>query len=280
VQRSLSPRDLAGALGVSESSLKRWIDAGRIRATRTAGGHRRIAIPDALAFIREARVQVVRPELLGMRDTPEAQVDRPLDDGALRQALIDGDARTARGWIESRLLDGARLADLCDGPIRTAMYEIGELWQHEANGVFVEHRATDVCIQALARLRAMFEPAPDAPIAIGGAPEDDPYLLPSAMAALVLAAEGFRTVNLGADTPTAALHHAAAHHQPRLVWISASSPVPLAQAHEVAAFLASLPPGVVTVVGGRHRAAIGAADPMIHTAESMAELAAIGRAAA
>jgi len=39
--RQLSPRELAEALGVSESSLKRWVDAGKIAASRTEGGHRR-----------------------------------------------------------------------------------------------------------------------------------------------------------------------------------------------------------------------------------------------
>jgi excisionase family DNA binding protein len=278
VARSFSPRKLAGALGVSESSLKRWIDAGRIRATRTGGGHRRIALSDALAFIRETGAPLARPELLGMREPVPAQDRGALDDdGGLARALQEGDALAVRRWLDARLAGGAQIADLCDGPIRTAMHAIGELWQHDADGVFIEHRATDVCIQALGKLRSTFEPPPQAPVALGGAPEDDPYLLPSAMAALVLAAEGFHTVNLGADTPTGALHQAVAHHQPRLVWLSASSPVPLPQAHELAAFLTSLPAGTIAVVGGRHRASIAAADRAIRTADTMAELAAIAR---
>ena len=73
--RLLSPKDLADAIGVSESSLKRWTDAGRIRASRTDGGHRRIALEDAVRFIREAGVPVVRPELLGMPEMAAAQQD-------------------------------------------------------------------------------------------------------------------------------------------------------------------------------------------------------------
>jgi excisionase family DNA binding protein len=275
--RTLSPRDLAGAIGVSESSLKRWIDAGRIRATRTEGGHRRIALADALTFVRETGTPVVRPELLGMHAAPIEQDNRPIEDGSLWRALLDGDGPAVRSWLQARLLGGAKIAELCDGPLRAAMHAIGELWQHDADGVFVEHRATDLCIQALAHLRATFEPPPHAPVAVGGVPEDDPYLIPSAMAALVLAAEGFRTINLGADTPTGALHRAVAHHRPRIVWLSASSPVPLAQAHELAGFLASLPGHITAIVGGRHRAAIAAADPSIRTADSMAELAALAR---
>ncbi|MEO7732315.1 MAG: helix-turn-helix domain-containing protein, partial [Kofleriaceae bacterium] len=91
----LSPHDLAAALGVSESSLKRWIDAGRIRATRTEGGHRRVSIADALAFVRETHAPVARPELLGLAPARVAPTPRaleaalPADDVALARALHD-----------------------------------------------------------------------------------------------------------------------------------------------------------------------------------------------
>lgn len=282
--RLLSPRDLAGALGVSESSLKRWVDAGRIHATRTEGGHRRIALPDALAFIRETGAPVLRPELLdGVEPAALGSLAAlatlgggapALDDVGLYHALLEGDQRAVRAWFGVHQ-QTTRLADLCDGPIREAMYKLGELWQHDPDGVFIEHRATDLCVQALAQLRSAVEPPPGAPVALGGAPEDDPYVLPSAMAALVLAAEGFRAINLGADTPTAALHRAIAHHRPALVWISASAPLPVAQAHELAAFATSLPPDITVIVGGRQRKAIAEADPRVRTAGSMAELAAL-----
>ena len=48
--RFLSPRQLAVAIGVSESSLKRWADDGRLAVERTAGGHRRIPLPEAVRW--------------------------------------------------------------------------------------------------------------------------------------------------------------------------------------------------------------------------------------
>ncbi|MEM9791075.1 MAG: MerR family DNA-binding transcriptional regulator [Planctomycetota bacterium] len=60
----LSPKEVALAIGVSESSLKRWADAGRIRVRRTAGGHRRIAIQEAIRFARYYGFPVVRPDIL------------------------------------------------------------------------------------------------------------------------------------------------------------------------------------------------------------------------
>jgi molybdopterin-binding protein len=39
----LTPRIAAGRLGVGYSTLKRWIQNGKVRTTRTAGGHHRVA---------------------------------------------------------------------------------------------------------------------------------------------------------------------------------------------------------------------------------------------
>ena len=68
MKQTLSPRELARALGVSESSLKRWADDGKIRFSRTVGGHRRIAVSDALQFARDAKLPLVRPDVLGLRE--------------------------------------------------------------------------------------------------------------------------------------------------------------------------------------------------------------------
>lgn len=222
----ISPRVLAAAIGVSESSLKRWADGGQIRVSRTAGGHRRIAISDAIRFVRATGAPLVRPELLGLSDlTPggamllstELAADRLFD------CLVDGKARDARGLVMSLYLEGRSIAEIADGPIRSAMSRLGELWKHDTAGVFIEHRATDICRQAIEQLRHFVEPEAPRVIAVGGAPPGDPYVLPSLLIATALGAHGWRAENLGADTPFDALLRACEHHKPALVWISVSS---------------------------------------------------------
>ena len=224
----LSPRDLALAIGVSESSLKRWVDTRALRAVKTEGGHRRIPVSEAVRFIRAHRAVVVRPDLLRIQDLSDevlAAAAEDLDGKRLEAALMADDVRTARGLILGGYLQGTPVAALFDGPLRKALTNIGDLWHSDDGGIVTEHRATDTCIQALHLLRVtMVEPVPDAPVALTAALAGDPYLLPALIASIVATEAGFLARNLGPDTPTKSLVRAIETMRPRLVCISLSIP--------------------------------------------------------
>jgi excisionase family DNA binding protein len=272
-------------MGVSESSLKRWVDEGRIRAAKTAGGHRRIPIVEAVRFVRETGASIEDPAILGLADVEAAALDHSArDDDAERlfTFLQEGRSREARGTVLAWYLTGRSITDICDGPLRASMSRLGELWQHSPEGIFIEHRATDICIQAMNQLRSLLLPPADAPVALGGAPQLDPYILPSLVAAAVLEAEGFRAVNLGANTPAAAMLEAVRHHNPILVWLSATSSKLDGGAADQTADLAKELHllGAQLVVGGQMRHVFSPALPS-HTylASTMSELAAFARGA-
>lgn len=255
----VSPKDLARAIGVSESSMKRWADSGLVTVSRTVGGHRRIALPEAVRFIRQIGATVVRPDVLGLTDLASLPRDWSGTVGrgsneAFHVALERGEAATARGMIQSLYLGGMSIAQISDGPIRQAMNSIGELWLHQEWGIAVEHRASDICIQAINQLRFLQPPSiEDAPIALGGAIEKDPYLLPSLMAAAVAGESGFRDVNLGPRTPISTLRTAAEHYRADLVWAAISVVEDAARTTEslasCSAFLAGR--GIPMFAGGR-----------------------------
>ncbi|MBE7448321.1 MAG: hypothetical protein HS111_05385 [Kofleriaceae bacterium] len=261
---------------MSESSLKRWADAGKITVSRTEGGHRRIPIAEAVRFIRASGATVVRPELLGLADVKAAQ--DIADDDLLFHHLHEGNGRAARGVLLGRYLGGESVAALGDGPIRGAMTRLGELWQHAPEGVFIEHRATDCCIQAISALRQMIEPPEDGPVAVGGAPAGDPYIIPSLLAATTLAAEGMRPVNLGPETPVASLRHAIAAHDPAMVWLSCSSPPSDDVVHGAVELARELRARErMLVVGGREKEPVVAAARAAYPVNTLAELAAFAR---
>lgn len=291
MQTVLSPKEVAAAVGVSESSLKRWANDGRIHVHRTVGGHRRISLQEAVRFARAENLPVVRPEVLGLPEVgqvrnlgTESRVDAT---ALLADALKGGRSEEARAIIVDLYLSGKSVAHICDETVRRAMEDVGDVWKHSPEGIAIEHRATDICIQSLNVLRHLIEsPTPkDAPRAegesrapgvdqaIGGAPGGDPYLLPSLMVACVVADHGMRAMNLGPNTPLETLELAARQHRPRLLWLSCSAEdAPpagrdlerlAATAEETAADL---------VIGGRSASAIPAADH-VHRFAAMSELA-------
>ncbi len=281
---SFTPKELAQAIGVSESSLKRWADEGMLGCARTPGGHRRIALAEAINFIRRTNASVVRPDVLGFSDIAGPLIggqDADCPGAALYDALYADDHVKARNVLISAFLQGRSVAALCDGPIRYAITRIGELWEHDANGIIIEHRATDTLIQALHVLHTLMPPpASDAPGALGGAPPGDPYLMPSLMAATVLAEVGFRDLNLGPETPVAILTRAIRHYRPRLVWIAASTPLSF---DRLAAKVAQIQPaldeaGSTLIVGGRgvdQQSLSGL--PQVQLCQSMTELVCVSR---
>lgn len=276
---SLSTRALALAVGVSESSIKRWVDDGTIRSTRTVGGHRRIQRADAIRFVRDTRATVVAPQILGLAVGPKATTAASAG-AVLTDLLVRGAEHEARALLEGLYVAGEPLAAILDGPLRAALEHIGTIWRQDRTGIFLEHRAVQICVRALSQLSTLVPAPADAPAAVGGAVAGDPYLLPSMAAALVLAGEGFDPVNLGADLPASSLAEAMTRLDARIVWVSVST---AADAPALGRELASLVEAAAArhthvVVGGRAATKVplhGA--PNLYAGSSMAELAAFAR---
>ncbi len=277
----LTTRELAEAIGVSESSIKRWADDGAILASRTAGGHRRIALPEAVRFVREARLPLVRPEVLGLPDLAALSGRPPSEDEATRffDCLRDGRAAETRGLLQALYLRGTGVPAIVDIVVAEAMHRIGELWRDAPDGIWLEHRATELCAQALGLLRGLL-PAPSGPPAVGGGAPGDPYLLAPLAAAVALAAEGFEAANLGPDLPLSSLERAVREMRPALAYVSVSAPRDVAAFGEEVASLARAvaPLGTSVVVGGRAlESSALPAEPNLHAGRTIGELVAFAR---
>jgi excisionase family DNA binding protein len=279
----LSPREVAAAIGVSESTLKRWTDDGLITATRTAGGHRRIPVNEAIRFVRETQARIVNPTILGLSEISGLE-EMPLAGTAERteqmhRALLEGEAARVRGLVTSFFLDGMPVTELCDDILTAAMSRIGEIWREKEEGIFIEHRATDLCLQSLNHLQGLIELPKDAAVAVGGGPPKDPYLLGTLMAATCLADAGIRAINLGPDTPTESILHAVDHAGASLAWLSISAPATSGLSEQIG----RLADGLVAhdaclVVGGRHvnRSELSLRSN-VHVGRNMQELVAYAR---
>ncbi|MCL2701231.1 MAG: hypothetical protein FWE88_06010 [Phycisphaerae bacterium] len=280
----LTSRELGMILGVSESSVKRWIDQGLVPASRTAGGHRRVALADAVNYVRENRVPVLNAGMLGFSETEMLRPDL-LDEMQLEErlyhALETGDAATAYAMIHGPFLAGRPLAWIFDNPVRRCMARLGELWRFRSDGIMIEHRATDICMQAIIRLRSILEiPQHGTPLALGGAAPADSYVLAPLMASTVLREVGMRDINLGPDTPVSAMREAVKANRPRLVWYSFSCPDSChGLEHELPALAAELEESnIPMIIGGRELGTLkNLRHRNIHIGHSMTELATLTR---
>lgn len=225
VQKVLSTAKFAEAIGLSESSVRRLADSGAIRIQKTKGGHRKIPVAEAIRYVRESNVKVRRPDLLGLSATLETSGRSSWSD-RLTRALSEGHYDAVISLMQAMYIDNISVAEICDGPIRTALASIGDRWPQDKRSIFVEHRATVLCVRALCQIRLSLPEIDDsAPTAMGAAPPGDPYLLPSLMASLVLHECGFDDVNLGPNTPLDVLIDSVEDEKPDVVWLAISSPI-------------------------------------------------------
>ncbi|MDX1430643.1 MAG: excisionase family DNA-binding protein, partial [Rhodothermales bacterium] len=256
VGHSFSPKELAAVVGVSQSSIKRWVDAGHIPVTRTAGGHRRISRNAALHFIRSKQMTIVRPDLLGIPDLRD--VARPIESAKLsgeflHGLMLSGKTEQVRRAVTAAFLAGAPIGELFDDAITEALARVGEIWKTDQRGVFIEHGATSIIIEVISHIAALMGPPDDdAPLAVGGAPQEDPHIIPSQMVATTLLDSGWRTINMGPNTPVHAISDAVDTHLPQLVWLAVKSRLHGRELEDLVQLAESLlAEQMVVVVGGR-----------------------------
>lgn len=252
----VSPKQVARAIGVSESSLKRWCDQGLIPMTRTPGGHRKLPISGVLGFLKERGHQLVEPELLGLPPTTTGAGGRTLARGRVEliEAFLEGAEDLSLQIVMDLYLARHSICTICDEVLAGAFHEIGDRWQCGTAEVYQERRGCEICLRILHELEQALPPVGDgAPIAIGGTTEADPYHLATTMAELVLRENGWRATSLGNMLPTATILQAMEDIRPRLVWISishvADEPALIRATEELHAAATRL--GAALAVGGR-----------------------------
>ena len=101
----------SGMLGVSESTIRRWADAGDIRSFRTPGGHRRILEDDLKQFMASAPSAAPGRDTDRISDIALARVKRRISRG--RQTHSMDAFNTLSDEVRDRLrLMGRQLVDL------------------------------------------------------------------------------------------------------------------------------------------------------------------------
>ncbi|MEM6470158.1 MAG: helix-turn-helix domain-containing protein [Planctomycetota bacterium] len=232
-----SPKDVAESLEVSVSSVKRWCDRGKIPSIRTVGGHRRITLSGLREFLEATGQTLSNPGALGIDPvdlvigTPKktrhpsvrGEGRQPIQ-AEFRAALAAGDEAACMDLLLERTRQGFSKAEAAEDLIADAMRGMGDAWDCGELEVYQERRSCTICTRLISNLR---ESLPDldesACVAIGAAPESDPYQLPTALVELALRESGWNATNLGNNLPLASLIQAAREYEPRLLWLSVTA---------------------------------------------------------
>jgi len=251
----LSPKQLARAIGSSESTVKRWIDKGIVEAIVTAGGHRKVAVDVALRFIREQGHDLIDPALLGLptiNPSTLSALDRTQEH--LIEMLTEGNEPAARRLVIDLYMGGFSAARIFDEVLAPAFCEIGKRWECGKVEVYMERRACEACVRLLHHLHELLpHTRQSAPRALGCTLDGDPYTLSSCMAELSLRDIGWNSQSLGNMLPFETVRRAITREAPRLLWLSVSS------VHSEDRFVVELnrlvdeavAAGTAVVVGGR-----------------------------
>ncbi len=263
---SFTPKQVAVALQVSESSVKRWCDQGAIRTDRTLGGHRRIPLPFLLEFLEATNRRLVDPSAIGLdptqplfgsdssvRQKQALVAEEPAMLAQFEKALLAGDESTCRKIVSNWFAQHGGITSLADNLLSVAFKSIGDRWECGTVEIYQERRGCEICCQLIHELRRLLpEPQGYAPLAMGGTASGDQYQLPNQLAEIVFRENGWRTISLGTNIPFASLLSAARKHMPKVFWLSVSHIENVDQfVVDYNHFAKNLPKGVMLVLGGQ-----------------------------
>jgi excisionase family DNA binding protein len=273
IEHSFSPKQVAQALRVSESSVKRWCDRGVIRTDRTLGGHRRIPLEHLMEFLESTNRRLVDPAAIGLsedRQRTREELERltaasgnvsgedktaghASKQKEFEQALLSGDEQQCRKSISTWYAMQGSMASVADELLAPTFHSIGNLWRCGDLDVYQERRGCEICIRLIHELRRLVqEPLSSAPLAMGGTSNGDPYQVANQLIEIIFREAGWRTINLGSSVPLDSLLVAAKRYVPKIFWLSVTH---IDDEEEFLrrfdAFSRELPKGVMLVVGGQ-----------------------------
>ena len=213
---------------VSESTVKRWADAGTLKCRKTVGGHRKFELKDILEFQNHCGLGDKGPaaekECCELDDELEHLLAEPDFAGLSRrfkQAALAGYDGFASSLLNQYHIHGLSLVTIAEEIIRPAMQHIGEMWRAGKIGVLDEHLATLATARALADLRSKIKKKHDSGrLALVGCSEGELHQIGSALVCGLLESYGWQIVYIGQHAPLFSFAEAVTRFKPELVCIS------------------------------------------------------------
>jgi MerR family transcriptional regulator, light-induced transcriptional regulator len=226
----LSTQEVARMVAVTETTVKRWADEGKIPCHKTLGGHQKFLLKDILAFAEHHAYPLmggtVPPLSKRQGEILEFSVQTK-NYHKIAQLFYDealqGDKQGLYELLTYLSKNRIAFATLADEVIRPAMVQIGERWQEGRLEIDQEHLASNALLEALIRLNAQLHRKPANGLsAVCACAEGDYHEIGLRMLAYALEVEGWNVHYLGANTPFDTLASFIKRRTPALTCISAT----------------------------------------------------------
>jgi excisionase family DNA binding protein len=231
--RYLSTQAVAGLMDVTETTVKRWADEGRILCHRTLGGHRKFRMSDVVQFAEQhdypLQGTVATPLPRRRGEVLELAVQRHDFESITRlflAVLARADREAVHGMLSYLGQHRFTLAMIADAVVRPAMARIGEQWKNGSLEITQEHLISNILLESLIQLRGELHRKPvNGLSAVCACAEGNLHDLGLRLLAYTLETEGFRVRYLGTNTPAETLASLVRNTSPDVVCASVSSPV-------------------------------------------------------
>jgi excisionase family DNA binding protein len=224
----LSTQELASLMNVTETTIKRWADEGKVACRKTLGGHRKFVLKDVIRFAEEHSIS-----LSGHEASPSLK--SKFD--SLEFAIYTNNYSkiSERFFIEAMKADGESLYALLlylyrhhisfpvitDEVIRPALNRIGEKWMNGELEVNQEHRASHAIAEAMIRLAPdLHHKAKNGYSVVCACPEGEYHEFGIRSLAYALATEGWNVHYIGANTPVESMKTFVKEITPELICLS------------------------------------------------------------
>jgi excisionase family DNA binding protein len=226
----LSTEQVASLIKVTETTIKRWSDEGKIPCHKTLGGHRKFLMKEIIRFAEEHSYP-----LTGAISAPLSKRQSEILEFAVQtknyskiaklfyEEALQGDRDGLYELLSYLCRHHIALATLGDEVIRPAMTRIGEEWRVGKLEVNQEHLASNSVLEALVRLNPDLHRKPiNGLSAVCACAEGDHHQIGLRGLAYALEGEGWNVHYLGANTPTDTLKSFMKTMKPELICVSST----------------------------------------------------------
>lgn len=220
----LSTREVSNLLNVTETTIKRWTEADKLKCSKTLGGHRKYYLEDIIEFSKKNNIPISGI----LKVQPEKDIEYHIykkNYGELSRNLLEIMLNEGVEEIYLFLLHLYRnqisFIDIVDEIIVKAFIQIGDGWENNKIEIAEEHKATQSLKMALNRLVTQLQHKTNKNITvICSCMENDYHDLGLLTISFALEAEGYNVIHLGENTPFLSLLNSIERYNPVFVCLS------------------------------------------------------------